>query len=309
MAEVLDGLIRANLVASLAVLAILALRIPARRLFGPEVAYGLWAGPPFAALATLLPLKFGEGRATHPLFHIAPAEVAPLLLAAWLVGFLAALAVMWRAQAAFLREARAGRAGPAVVGVITPRLLMPPDDGRYSEQERALIRAHEREHIQRKDPRAGAVIAACQCLAWFNPLAHLAARLARLDQELACDAAVLRRHPGARSLYARTLLKTQLAGSALPLGCRWPARARHPLEVRVDLLRRPPAEHDLVGAMTVAVGIAAAALLAWELEPPIPMPQGSLPEVSLEEPGAQSMSVMIVKWRQSQRSPRPAGRG
>jgi hypothetical protein len=61
--------------------------------------------------------------------------------------------------------------------------------------------------------------------------------------------------------------------------------------------------------MTVAVGMAAAALLAWELEPPIPMPQGSLPEVSLEEPGAQSMSVMIVKWRQSQPSPRPAGRG
>jgi beta-lactamase regulating signal transducer with metallopeptidase domain len=295
MVEVCDALIRANLVAGLAILAVLAARIPARRRFGPELAYSLWTAPPLAVAATLTPLKAAASGVGPSIAHLAPAALAPGLVAAWLLGGLAAAALMWRAQAAFLRSARSGRAGPAVVGVINPRLVMPPDDGRYSPAERDLVRAHEREHILRKDPRAGALIAAAQCVAWFNPLAHLAAHLARLDQELACDAAVLRRRPEARALYARTLLKTQLAGAALPLGCYWPARSRHPLEVRVELLRRRPDDRNLEGAMLVATGVVAAAILAWAVEPPLPpAPPRALP--SIDEANSGSMSVMLVTW-------------
>jgi beta-lactamase regulating signal transducer with metallopeptidase domain len=296
MAELMESLLRANLVASLAILAVLALRVPARWRFGPEVAYSLWAAPPLAVVATLIPLKTGQP-ALHPLAHLAPTHLSPLLLAAWLVGLAVAVVMMGRAQAAFLREARHGRSGPAVVGVVSPRIVMPPDDGRYTAEERALIRAHEREHIVRKDPRAGALMAAFQCLAWFNPLVHLAAHVARLDQELACDAAVLRRHPRARALYAKTLLKTQLAGAALPLGCYWPARARHPLEVRVELLRHPRGDGGLEGPLTIGAGVVAAALLAWAAEPPLapglprPMP------VAAEPYDNGHMSVMLVTWR------------
>jgi beta-lactamase regulating signal transducer with metallopeptidase domain len=115
--------------------------------------------------------------------------------------------------------------------------VLPADDGRYTAAERDLIRAHEREHVARKDPRAAALAALAQCLCWFNPLVHLAAHLMRLDQELACDEAVVRRRPAARALYARTLLKTQLAAQPLPFGCYWPARGPHPLEVRIALLK------------------------------------------------------------------------
>ncbi|MCH1932675.1 hypothetical protein L9G16_21260, partial [Shewanella sp. A25] len=62
-------------------------------------------------------------------------------------------------------------------------------------------------------------------------------RAMRLDQELACDAATLRRFPKARRLYAEALLKTELAHTPLPFGCRWPAAARHPLEVRLAALK------------------------------------------------------------------------
>jgi beta-lactamase regulating signal transducer with metallopeptidase domain len=127
-----------------------------------------------------------------------------------------------------------------VVGLISPRIVMPADDGRFTPEERDLMRAHEREHVARKDTRAVAFIAALQCACWFNPLVHWAAWLLRLDQELACDAAVVRGRPGARGLYARTLLKTQLAGTPLPIGCYWPSRSRHPLEVRLALLKPPP---------------------------------------------------------------------
>lgn len=298
MVEALNGLLRANLIGSLAILAILALRLLVRRRFGPEVAYRLWAIPPLAAAATLLPLKTFKGAAViHPLANLVPGEFAPWLFAAWTAGLLIAAAAMWRAQAAFLRAARRGEVGPAVVGVIAPRLIMPPDDGRYTPQERTLIRAHEREHIRRQDPRDGAMIVALQCLAWFNPLVHIAAHLARLDQELACDAAVLRRHPRERTLYAKTLLKTQLAGAALPLGCHWPARGRHPLEVRVEQLSRPAADASLAGPMLIMTTAVLAAALAWAAEPPTPFKPPVPAIVSVSPDGVGHMSVMLVTWR------------
>jgi beta-lactamase regulating signal transducer with metallopeptidase domain len=302
MVELLNGLLRANLIGSLAILAVLAARLPVRRRFGPEVAYRLWAIPPLTAAATLLPLKTFKGAAViHPLANLVPGELAPWLFAAWTAGLLIVAAAMWRAQLAFMRAARGGKAGPAVVGVIAPRLIMPPDDGRYSPEERALIRAHEREHIARQDPRDGAVIVALQCLAWFNPLVHLAAHTARLDQELACDAAVLRRHPRARTLYAKTLLKTQLAGAPLPLGCYWPSRGRHPLEVRVALLAGPAADDGLAGPILILTSCLTAAVFAWAAEPPTPF-KAPPPVNVFEGPDAGHMSVLLVTWR----VPRPA---
>jgi beta-lactamase regulating signal transducer with metallopeptidase domain len=296
MVEVLNGLLRANLLGALAVLAVFAARLAVRRQFGPEVAYRLWAIPPLTAAATLLPLKTFKGAAViHPLANLVPGEFAPWLFAVWASGLLIIAAAMWRAQAAFLRAARRGAAGPAVVGVIAPRLLMPPDDGRYTNEERALIRAHEREHILRKDPRDGALIAALQCLCWFNPLVHAAAHTARLDQELACDAAVLRRHPRSRTLYAKTLLKTQLAGAALPLGCYWPARGRHPLEVRVALLGHPADDASLAGPILILTTAIVAAALAWAAEPPTPFTPPVPFNVSAE-PDSGHMSVMLVSW-------------
>lgn len=295
MAEVVDALLRVNLVASLAILAVLLLRLPIRHRFGPEIAYGLWAAPPLAAAATIAPLKIQSSTLARPLAHLAPVSLSPGLLVLWAVGLGLAVGLMWRAQAAFLKSARAGRAGPAVVGIVAPRLVMPPDDGRYTAEERMLIRAHERAHMLRKDPRAGALIAGFQCLAWFNPLVHVAAHFARLDQELACDAAVIRQHPQARALYARTLLKTQLVAAPLPLGCYWPARSRHPLEVRVELLRRPRVDRGIEGFLLISAGIVAAAVLAWAAEPPIvftPPP----PIWALDGPDTGHMSVMLVTW-------------
>ena len=86
-----------------------------------------------------------------------------------------------------------------------------------------MILAHENAHLRAGDARINAVAAAALCACWFNPLVHMAVYLMRLDQELACDAAVLDRFPRARRLYAEVLLKTQLAAQPLPFGCHWPA--------------------------------------------------------------------------------------
>ncbi|MEW5688444.1 MAG: M56 family metallopeptidase [Pseudomonadota bacterium] len=232
----------ANLAAGAAVVAVAGLRPPVRRLFGAATAYGLWRIP-FVVLAGALLVVLAPRDAESLSAAAALADRVPgleLVALAWLAGFAVMAARVGIAQSRFMAEVRAGRAGPAVVGLISPRIVMPADEAGYTAEERDLIRAHERAHIARKDPRAAALAAFFQCVCWFNPLAHLAAFLVRLDQELACDAAVIMSRPHARSLYARTLLKTQLAATPLPLGCYWPARGQHPLEVRIGLLKPRP---------------------------------------------------------------------
>ena len=234
------GVAAINLALAAAVLVVAFARLPVRRAFGPAVAYQLWITPPIVGLLTFflvfVPPDSGIGSLAA---NVRGPHVA-FLLPIWAVGALVMAALFAGAQARFMSEVRAGRGGPAVVGFIAPRVVLPADDGRYSDDERELIRAHERAHVARKDPRGAAFVALFQCACWFNPFAHLAAHLLRLDQEMACDAAVVTNRPGCRGLYARTLLKTQLAGAPLPFGCYWPARGQHPLEVRIASLKRRP---------------------------------------------------------------------
>lgn len=287
MAELLAALTGVNLAAALAILTVLAVRPVARRMFGAQVAYSLWAIPPAAGFATLLPARVVEGASA-----LGEPGLAASLLGLWLAG--AILMVLWFAilQMRFLRLARAGRTGPAVIGVIAPRLVMPPDDGAYSDEERALVRAHEREHIARGDPWANALLAAMQCLCWFNPLVHLAAGFVRLDQELACDAAVVRRRGVAKAAYARALLKVQMSGVSLPLGARWLTRGAHPLELRIASLARPPRLDTMAGPILVTAALTVAIVAAWAGQPPVPERPRLVPQMVGDD---RPMSVVIIR--------------
>jgi beta-lactamase regulating signal transducer with metallopeptidase domain len=254
-AVVASAFLLANVAGAAAIAVVGVARLPIRALIGPSATYNLWLIPPLAAVATPILVLIGQG--DGPLSASLPTGLPMGVVApVWALGVLVLAGVFAVAQARFMAEVRAGRAGPAVIGLIAPRIVLPTEDSGYTAQERELIRAHEREHVARKDPRAAALAAAAQCLCWFNPLVHLAAYLLRLDQELACDAAVIRSRPGARGLYGQTLLKTQLAATPLPFGCYWPARGLHPLEVRIGLLRRrkgAPVRSDGAAVVTATV--------------------------------------------------------
>ncbi len=154
IAELLAGLARANLAAAAAILLVLALRRPARRLFGARVAYGLWIVAPLAALAVLAPARpaplavavpaspmaaahaltsipIGSGfvapalaldqaasSLTAPSARAArprpPADPWPLLLGIWIVGVVESLGVLAWRQRRFL--ASLGRLSPRVHG-------------------------------------------------------------------------------------------------------------------------------------------------------------------------------------------------
>ncbi len=288
-------LARVNLVASLAVLAVLAARPVVRRLFGPDVAYGLWLAPPVAALGALLPAvqdfapTAAQSLATvvESRTSVFAGDIAQRLLSGWAVGVVAAVVVLGVSQAMFLRRAARGEAGPALVGVFEPRLVVPSDFAdRFSASERAMVRAHERAHIDRRDPLCNAFIAVLQCLNWFNPIVHLAAHQARLDQELACDARVMLQRPGSRRLYAETMLKTQLGSAALPLGCHWAPRSRHPLEMRVALLKQgePGHRRRIAGVIAVLALGFAAGYGAWSMQPGVPEPEDDMIVINLRPP-------------------------
>ncbi len=265
----LTALVRAEVAGSFVILLVLLLRGPARRLIGAQLAYRLWAAPLVAAVAAIFP-SLAEFHPGADLTAAGPSVDAPLILLAWAAGVAATAALMVFAEVRFRRQVREGRAGPSVVGVLWPRMVTPADyRQRFDPAERALIRQHECKHIERGDPAANLVTAAVQALSWFNPLVHIAGACARLDQELACDAAVIETRPEVRRLYGATLLKAHTAPSRSLLACAWPAAARHPLETRLAMLARRPLTLSLYlrGATIVAVVAAVAAFSVWSMTP------------------------------------------
>ena len=259
--DLLALLVRVQLVASAAMLALLALRRLVR--LDPDARVWLWTVPVVAAIGDLLPKEDLGAPASAPM-ALEPWAGVPF--AVWLGGALMALARLACLHAAFLRDAKRGRAGPAVVGVVRPKIVM-PSAPLFTPEERAMIRAHEWEHIHRNDLAVRRLLAVLQCLFWFNPLVHVAAAELRLDQELACDESVVRLR-GRRRLYVEALLKAQ-AGQPSPLGCHWLARGPHPLETRVAALVRPPAgEGRRAAAMALGLALGLAAVAgAWATAP------------------------------------------
>jgi TonB family protein len=162
-------------------------------------------------------------------------------------------------------------AAPFVLGSLRPRIVTPADfEARFAGEARGLILAHERVHLDRGDATINGLVAVLQCLAWFNPLVHLAAQRLRVDQEIACDAAVLARRPEARRLYAETLLDAALTPRLVPFGCHWPAAGAHTLKERLTMLNAAPASplRRRLGVALVTVIAAAGAGAVWAANPP-----------------------------------------
>lgn len=316
--DLVGVVLRTNVAAAAAILAVLALRTPLAGRFGARAAYALWSVVPLAALASLLPARTVVVAPKAAAAPVAPGPVAEAVSAApaaiaaapggawsieaalapaWLIGALACLALLaWR-QRQFGRSlgrltreggvyrAEAAGVGPALVGALRPRIVLPADfEERFTPAERAVVLHHERTHLRSGDHWVNALTALVQCLCWFNPLVHLGAYWLRLDQELACDATVVARFPTARKRYAEAMLKTQFAAGAAPLACHWPTRSAHPMKRRIAMLKSPPPSAGRRAAGLALAGIAslAAGVAAWAAQPPRiergPEAQGLAPE-------------------------------
>jgi bla regulator protein BlaR1 len=266
-------------------LVVLALRPVLRARLGAELAYVAWLAVPLSTLATLAPALprgtrvgdvIGVAMPSLPGIDVVASAAASggawtnVALAAWLVGALIACAAFVVQQRRYVRglalandatrdagvpifRAHGIHASPATIGAWRPCIALPADfESRYDANERELVLAHERMHVARRDGLANAALVAVRCVFWFDPVVHFASRRFRFDQELACDAAVLRERPNARRAYAEAIFKTQLAVPGLPVGCHW--QSSHPLKERILMLKQNRVTRSrLAGAATALV--------------------------------------------------------
>ncbi len=312
--EPLGDLFTLTIVSSSAIIVMLLLRRYLRQAFGPAVSYFAWLLVPAVIVAALLPntrasgLPFAFSMELPKISALgvaygsnaAPSIVGSArLLRAWGVGSAFFLLYLAGLQYAFVRSLgtlthsrgmlrAASCAGcPALVGIFRPKIILPADfEARYTLEEQSLVLAHESTHLRHRDALWNALVALIRSLFWFNPLVHLGASRFRMDQELACDAAVIRSYPNSRRAYAEAMLKTQLAESSLPVGCHW--HSGHPLEERIEMLKQSPASslRRNFGRALVTLASMLGGCLAWAAEPTVMPTAASTSAVAqiLQEP-------------------------
>ncbi|HYJ82246.1 MAG TPA: M56 family metallopeptidase [Allosphingosinicella sp.] len=228
---------------TLLMMMVLVLRGPVARSFGAGWAYALWAVPALRLVLPPLPqlapdvflppvVSFiptaAEMAAPLPA-EAGPGQWVPFMLAMWAGGAVIFLVLQWLGYRAFLGRIRDSSRparpplfggirtwisdfvdGPLAIGVIERRIVLPGDfSRRYNPVERRLALEHELVHHRRGDIWWNLAATLILALFWFNPVAWLAFRAFRSDQELACDAAVARTASlDERCDYARALVKS-----------------------------------------------------------------------------------------------------
>ena len=298
--ELLRCLVALAIASTISILATLAMRRVVRLVFGAAASYSTWLLVPAAMLAVLLPIR----RSPESMIRVSiPIDSASALrhslglslhtassadwilwaLGVWLVGAVLFALYLARLQLAFVNDlgtlsgsrrvlrAEYPEGCPVLLGFLRPKVILPADfESRYTRLERLLVFSHERTHLRRGDALWNALVALIRCLLWFNPFVHLASGVFREDQELACDAAVVDRYPGSRRTYATAMLKTQLAGRALPVGCHW--HSAHHLKERLRMLKKsgPSRRRRTCGYLLVVLSSLLVGYAAWANEPSAP---------------------------------------
>ena len=276
--ELLHGLLSLSLTLGAVIVLTCAMRLPLRRAFGARLAYWAWSTVPVTLAMAALPatrVPASVQQLVVPFQHLTSTGTTLVQrsgeqwllwsIVIWLTGCLTMLTwfrfahVRYRRRLGPLRlqngyfYSSSTSEGPAVIGLFRASIVLPANfTERYTLQEQRLILAHEAVHVQRRDPLANSLCALLQCLFWFHPLVHWAARHFRLDQELACDAAVMHANPDQRRIYAEAMLKTQMSAQSTLIHCHW--QSTHPLKERIMQLRQTPPNkcRGLFGRLSVA---------------------------------------------------------
>lgn len=181
-----------------------------------------------ARAAVEIPLR--EAMASvQSLVDRAPSLVQKSVAALWLLGSLTVLGVFGVSYVRIRRRVArwplrnigtvlariAPRAGPAVVGLAPPEIIIPAWLLERSAEEQQLVVTHEQEHVRAGDPWL--LIGACAALVLFpwNPALWFAFARLQLAVELDCDRRVLRRGvPAAK--YGSLLIEISSLRVTLP---------------------------------------------------------------------------------------------
>ncbi len=285
------------LTTALLVLAVLLIRKPFARHFGPRLAYSLWLIP--ALRLVLPPLPFADPVAapenvdvmlvaidTTLTAPVAPAwsiaDAMPYAFVLWAMGMAAVLTMALLSHRRFRTSVLAEAVelepigtirlvmtdsvdGPVAFG-LWHRIVAVPQDffARYAADERALAVDHELAHHRHGDLWANAAALVLLASQWFNPFAWRAIRAFRFDQEAACDARVLTMADadmrGERTARYATAIAKAAVGSRLSLAA--PMAVHDNLQERLTMLMRRDISKQRGLAGRLLIGSAALAVLA-----------------------------------------------
>lgn len=148
--------------------------------------------------------------------------------------------------------------GPAVAGLLRPRIVVPAWLLDLTGREQGLVVRHEAEHAAAGDHALSVGALVLCCLVPWNPLAWYQLHRLRLAVELDCDARVLRADAGARRDYGRLLIDV---AERMARGTPLATALIHPrgfLERRIRMLGRHsirplPAAAWALGALALIV--------------------------------------------------------
>ena len=157
--------------------------------------------------------------------------------------------------------------GPAIVGLLRPRIAVPRWLTQTSAQTQELVIAHEQSHLEAHDVRifTGA-LALLVAMPWNLPLWWQLRRL-RFAIEVDCDARVLQSGRDAR-IYGETLITVGQRQSGYLGAVAGMSEPRAFLEKRLNIMMRKPARGWRLSM--VALGCVSLALVATaaQIEPP-----------------------------------------
>jgi hypothetical protein len=133
----------------------------------------------------------------------------------------------------------AANVGPAVVGLLRPRIVLPTWLSQFPAPVQAAIIAHEQSHLEARDPQLLTVVLFLLVLMpWNLPLWWQLRRLRRAI-EVDCDARVLKQGHDA-TLYGETLLMVGQRQSAFIGAVAAMSESKSFLEERIKLMVRKP---------------------------------------------------------------------
>ena len=158
-------------------------------------------------------------------------------------------------------------AGPAIVGLLDPQIVVPRWLMQCSPHVQALVIAHEQSHLEAHDtPLVTIALGLLVCMPWNLPLWWQLRQL-RFAIEIDCDARVLRRGYDV-SRYGETLITVGERQSATIAIMAAMAESRSLLEQRIHNMLRKKTKYAHATAVALACLGIAFAVAAAEISPP-----------------------------------------
>lgn len=164
--------------------------------------------------------------------------------------------------------------GPAVVGLIRSRIVLPSWTFGLGDRELEMVVLHEREHVRARDPALLAAGLLLASISPWNPAVWWSLARLRLAVEGDCDRRVLARGTSARS-YARLLLTVAAGCRRTPDPAPALIRGGHSaIERRLMMIKTATRKPRIrASILTAAAGLG---LFALACDTPIPQSPGEL---------------------------------